>query len=173
MRKQRDVVGRWLRPLRGLVGVLIVLGIVLTEEGCSNDTDVAGIEPRIEAPSLAEALHIPPVTNTDIGTLIGPDKRFNEIAKSVPEFGGYWMDAGGNMVVALTDLTKQTAVANITRTELQNTMGPGGSIRYEQVTYGFNRLLGWRESLTGRLHARSDVAFLDIDQESNKTGCRT
>ena len=94
MEKQRDVAGRRLRPLRGMVAVLVVLGIVLIEEACSNDTDLAGPEPQIDVPTFAVTDAVEPVTepimlDVTIGTLLGSDKRFSEISGSVSEFGGY------------------------------------------------------------------------------------
>ena len=100
---QRDVAGKRLRPLHGmeglmlLVAVLVLLGVVLIEEACSNDTNLAGPEwePETEVPFLAESFDTEPVTFTDGGTLTGPDKRFYEISASVLEFGGYWMTMTG------------------------------------------------------------------------------
>ena len=174
MRKQRDVVGRWLRPLRGLVGVLVVLGIVLIEEACSNDTDLAGPEPQIDVPTFAVTDAVEPVPepimlDVTIGTLLGSDKRFNEISGSVSEFGGYWMDDDGNMVVALTDTTKKTDVLAVARTELNDGIGnTGGTIRYVEVSRPFSQLLNWKEGLTSQFYSLGVVTFLDIDQANNR-----
>lgn len=167
MRKQREVAGRRFQPLRGLAAVLVVLGIALGEEACFSQDDLAG--PPADAPSFEIADVAEPVTSMTVRTLMGPDKRFNEISEGVPEFGGYWMDEQGNMVVALTDLSKRTAVANLTSTELRDKIrGTSGTIRYVEVSRPFRQLLGWRERILGRLVARGDVTLLDIDQTINK-----
>ena len=166
MGKQRDAFGKRPWPRHGTVAVLVVLGIVLIEEACGNEGDLAGPEPAIERSTGTVTFEPMPVTFTDVGTLLGTDKRFNEIPDSVSEFGGYWKDASGNMVVALTDMSKQTTVAGLISAELNHKVDPGRSIRYEQATYGFNQLAGWRNGIAPRL--RSAVTLIDIDQTANK-----
>lgn len=167
METQREVGVSRLRPLHGLLAVLLVLGVVLTEEACSNQTDIAG--PEMDPPGPTIIGEPGAVTFAPVGTLMGSDKRFNEISESVPEFGGYWMDDHGDIVVALTDLSRQVEVENLTWTELNDRIrGTNATIRYTEVSRPFRQLLNWKEALSGRLHALGNVTFLDIDQTNNR-----
>lgn len=166
MEERRELGRKRLRPLHGIVAILAVLAILLTEEACISDGDLVAPDAPVDLSSATETSGPLTVHLAGIGPLIGPDKRFNEIANSIPEFAGYWMDDAGNMVVGLTDLSKRPAVASRTRNELAaKVTGTGGSIRYEQVTYGFNRLAGWKEDIASRISGT--VTLLDIDQTTN------
>ncbi|MCY3600869.1 MAG: hypothetical protein OXN85_12960 [Gemmatimonadetes bacterium] len=146
-----------------------MIGIVLGQEACYPDSDSLAA-PDFERPTMAEASN-EPILLADVSAdaLMGTDKRFFEISQIVPEFGGYWIDERGDAVTALTNLTKQTAVANVTRSEIDSKLSStGGSRRYTEVTYTFSQLIGWKENITGLFGARSDVAYLDIDQKNNR-----
>ncbi|WP_423926529.1 hypothetical protein [Candidatus Palauibacter sp.] len=174
MRKQQNMAGSRLRPLSGMAAVLFVIGIVLTEEACS-EADLAGpvIDPPTEIDTPATAArtdHAPEVfASVTTGTLGGIDARFDQISKIVPEFAGYYIDDDGDVVTALTDLTKAVAVDSLTRGEVDaKLLASGGQREYKQVTYSFSQLLVWRDLIAGELMIRGDVAFMDIDQARNQ-----
>ncbi|WP_423929048.1 hypothetical protein [Candidatus Palauibacter sp.] len=102
---------RWW-PLHRVVGSIVVVLIALETEACFSDHDLT--EPESARPALVQtpietdgAALLADVTEND---LMGIDKRFFQISKTVPEFAGYWMDQRGDVVIGLTDLSKTTAI---------------------------------------------------------------
>ena len=101
--------------------------------------------------------------------LMGIDGRFFQITTTVPEFGGYWINRGGDVVIGLTDLSKSAVVETVTRNEVDIKLAQsGGQRRYEQVTCSFGQLFGWKESVADPLLQMDGVTFIDVDQASNK-----
>ena len=134
--------------------------------GCSYvEGPESGARPALTA-SPGETTLPADATESD---LMGIDGRFFQITTTVPEFGGYWINRGGDVVIGLTDLSKSAVVETVTRNEVDIKLAQsGGQRRYEQVTCSFGQLFGWKESVADPLLQMDGVTFIDVDQASNK-----
>ena len=177
MGKQQEVAPRRIRPLHGMVAVLVVLGIALTEEACSNDTDLAG--PEIDTPSLSVSsdanFYDDPYEHPMYDLPDGP-KDYNDLladaASSIPGgFGGAYRNESGQTVVWLKDLTQSDValaalmgfqpadVKSYHRTDPSN-------VQFVQGAYDWRDLNLWFK--TAHAYWRDGVVGMDIDERTNK-----
>jgi hypothetical protein len=176
MGKQRGALGKRLRPRHGTVAVLVVLGIVLIEEGCSNETDLAG--PDSNPPRLAAIGDLSDESRFDhpMYDLPTGHKDMNDqlalAAATIPGgFGGSFKNAAGQTVVWIKDISKSADALNTLmgfqpgdaksyhRTERSNVI-------FMQGTYDWRDLNAW---FRGALDVwRDGVVGMDIDERTNK-----
>ncbi|HEX2206567.1 MAG TPA: hypothetical protein VHG93_02735, partial [Longimicrobium sp.] len=95
-----------------------------------------------------------------------PDEaEMTSVAGQVPELGGYYFDAAGELVVSLTD----PARAEAARTALAGVAQRGnGRTRVRAARYTFLQLRGWRDAWSGALLEVPGVSFVDLDEAANQ-----
>ncbi|HEV3052547.1 MAG TPA: hypothetical protein VGX50_19705, partial [Longimicrobium sp.] len=104
----------------------------------------------------------------------GIDGEFARLAREIPGFAGYYFDASGDLVVALTDPRQEgaarAALAGVAR---GRPAVPGreaaapSQIRVRGAEYGFAQLSAWHGAFAG-LHGVPGGRFIDTDEVANR-----
>lgn len=95
------------------------------------------------------------------------------VASRAPEFGGLWFDETGQLVIAVTDLSRTSDVRSALRTvnadgiiDGVNEADAANRVRFTEVAHRFLDLHAWRDSA---YRARVEgMTLLDVDEVSNR-----
>lgn len=106
------------------------------------------------------------------GKARGIHAKFAEIERQVPGFGGYFIDAEGNLSAYVTDprseAAARAALQPVQRARPASARGKnGGEIRIHQGKYAYSQLSAWNERLP-RVLSTKGVVFTDLDEAANR-----
>ncbi len=100
---------------------------------------------------------------------------FRDLARQVPEFGGFYISQQSDVVVQLTDLRRIPAMRAAIMAHLKERTGEDGShdltrqrIVFRAAEYSFDQLTGWRARIEEPLFDLPEVLMLDLDEELNR-----
>ena len=121
------------------------------------------------------------------GSMVGPDTTgtgnpsgyrsyddlLEEVAQSVPNFGGMYITDDGAFEVVMVDAGAPTAVsAESARDAIGSVFGPemvpAGSVRVRKGQYTFLQLKQWYDEARPEVLALSGVVLTDIDERTNR-----
>src|SRR5256712_8309801 len=108
-------------------------------------------------------------SQTHLRAAKGLDDMFDDVATSVPGFGGMYLD-GNTLKVYLTDPT-QRVMAEHAIGAIGAVFGaariPAGGVQTLQATYGFHQLHAWNNHI-GAVFNIQGVVYTDIDEKANR-----
>ena len=136
---------------------------------CGDAPTESGVEPT-KAVSAASQL---PAQAQD--QLRPGEARFRALSRQFPEFGGFYFDDQGDIVVQLTNLSRGAAVraalAPVVRTVAAERARAGGgqpAVRFNQAAFSFTELSGVRDRVFGSLFELDGVTMLDVNERENR-----
>lgn len=98
------------------------------------------------------------------------EKNFRDISEAIPEFGGYFLNEAGELVVSVTDLNvaseARQAVSPIAR-RLALTPGGKRTVVVREANHSFIELHRWRSHIADNWLDQKDVTFLDLNEARN------
>lgn len=102
------------------------------------------------------------------------ERAFQELARRIPAFGGFYLDTAGDLVVRLTDLGQapaaRAAVAHVLQQLAAERNNPGARLpefRFEPAEYSFAQLSEWRDR-AAPVFGLDAVVALDLDEQRNR-----
>ena len=101
------------------------------------------------------------------------ERPFEEIAKAVPEFGGYFFE-NGKAVVYMTNPGKSDVVLPAVRPRLDALRAMGGDaavsgeVEIRRADYSFVELKEWRDKAFDYVFGLPDVVSLDLNEATNR-----
>jgi hypothetical protein len=118
------------------------------------------------APGPAAAPDVFPVVSQVEGDDDRPDEaEMLAFARRLPALAGYHVDAGGGLVVSLTDLSQgEAARAMLAGLAARH----GGGVRVRPARWSFLQLREWRDALFLPLMEMPGVTLLDLDEMANR-----
>lgn len=103
------------------------------------------------------------------------EARFRALSRQFPEFGGFYFDARGDIVVQLTSTDRGAAVraalAPVIRTVGKERARAGGrepAVKFNQAEFTFAELSSARDRLVNPLFELDGVTMLDVDERENR-----
>ena len=133
---------------QSLVVRSVVAAALLAAAACSDGSRSTGPEPT----PILRSLQAP-----DAGTL----------ARSVPGFGGLFLD-NGVPTVYLTDVSKRGAAERALGAFAQSRGFGPAEIRVRQAKYGYGDLDRWSHAVTYEAFDQGGVVFVDLDEAANR-----
>ncbi len=101
------------------------------------------------------------------------ERPFVELARQVPGFGGFFVEANGDLIAYLTDPAHEEALRPLLQPLLQAAIAnrgtaAGARIIVRPARYDFLQLRLWRDQLTDPVLSTPGVTFLDLDERENR-----
>ena len=96
----------------------------------------------------------------------GLDDMFDDVATSVPGFGGMYLD-GNTLKVYLTDPAQKVMAEHAIGAVFGAARIPAGGVQTLQATYGFHQLHAWYNHI-GAVFNIQGVVYTDIDEKANR-----
>ena len=102
------------------------------------------------------------------------EERFVELSKSIPSFGGYYLDRGGNVVTYVADEANFARGRSVMSDRLRSrSLGIPLTDRVRGIIvrkgqYSFLQLSRWRDSVYTHLLGTGGVLFDDLDEAINR-----
>src|SRR5213593_1286526 len=96
----------------------------------------------------------------------GLNDMFDDVATSVPGFGGMYLD-GNTLKVYLTDPTQRVMAEHAIGAVFGDARIPAGGVQTLKGTYGFHQLHTWYNHL-GAVFNIQGVVYTDIDEKANR-----
>lgn len=148
---------------RTRIGTALILGgFVLT--ACVDPAPIA--EPGVATDNAAAGLTSKQVDRP-------AERPFEEIAKAVPEFGGYFFE-NGRPVVYMTNPGKSDVLLPVLRPVLDALRAIGGDaavsgeVEIRRADYSFLELAEWRDKVFDDVFGIPDVVSLDLNEAINR-----
>ena len=105
-------------------------------------------------------------SQTHLRAAKGLDDMFDDVATSVPGFGGMYLD-GNTLKVYLTDPTQRVMAEHAIGAVFGAARIPAGGVQTLKGTYGFHQLHTWYNHL-GAVFNIQGVVYTDMDERSNR-----
>src|SRR5881398_405592 len=96
----------------------------------------------------------------------GLDDMFDDVATSVPGFGGMYLD-GNTLKVYLIDPAQKVMAEHAIGAVFGAARIPAGGVQTLKGTYGFHQLHTWYNHL-GAIYNIPGVVYTDIDEKANR-----
>ncbi|MBI4421584.1 MAG: hypothetical protein HY560_12230 [Gemmatimonadetes bacterium] len=134
--------------------VLVLIGAGVTLAACRDTSDPG-------SPSSPLANTMAQVAQEDT-----PDQM--DVARVVPGFGGYFLDAGGAPTVYLTDPGRRPEAEEALAGFLADRGFTAAELQVRQGSYDWLQLDAWHEQAWPQVLAVTGAVFTDIDEGSNR-----
>jgi hypothetical protein len=133
-----------------------LLAAALVVSACSDDQLVS---PEPDAPG--------PVLNQS-GGLQASESMQDRLARTVPGFGGFFLDESDRPTAFLTDDVNRGAAMQALNAELRQMGLSRGDVRVLPAAYRWSELSAWHEQGTGAALGVDGVVWTDADESSNR-----
>jgi hypothetical protein len=132
------------------------LAVALVASACS-DTQLTTPENEGPAPVLSQS-----------GGLQSAESIQDRLARTVPGFGGFFIDESDTPTAFLTDGINRGAAMQTLNAELRQMGLSRGDVRVLPAVYHWTELSAWHEQGTGAALAIDGVTWTDADESSNR-----
>ncbi|MGH7503334.1 MAG: hypothetical protein ACREL7_16530 [Longimicrobiales bacterium] len=95
-------------------------------------------------------------------------RGMSELARSVPGFGGLYLEADGTATVWLTNENARVAATRAIRAFLRREGVDATAVRVRQADFGWQELEGWFAAASNALFEVPGVVFVDLDERRNR-----
>lgn len=103
------------------------------------------------------------------------ERAFHALARQFPEFGGFFLDDNGDLVIQATDGSRGNAMRAAVGPLLSElhparggARGRRPSVVIRKAEFSFSQLSAWREQVRAPLFDVEEVALLDLDERTNR-----
>ncbi|HEX5386191.1 MAG TPA: hypothetical protein VFW66_05810 [Gemmatimonadales bacterium] len=138
---------------------LLVAGGVIAAAACSDSGTPVGPNAQPDQPSLGRAAQ---------GPAQGAADDPIELGRTVPGFGGFFVDAQGTPTVYLKDSGKRGAAELALAPWFRARGRAAQEMRVLHADYDWAELAGWQSKLTPEALAVSGAVFVDADEAANR-----
>ena len=135
---------------KATLGVLL---LALTAAACQ---DAADPNDPLSGPQAAVALNAQEATNPIA------------VARSIPSFGGMYLDQVGRPTVYLTNLNDATRARRALRAFAEENGRDADEIRFVQARFNMSQLNGWYERSWPTVMEQAGTVFSDLDESTNR-----
>ena len=133
-----------------------MLAAAITVSACS-DTQLTTPENDVPGPVLSQG-----------GGLQSAESIQDRLARTVPGFGGFYLDESDTPTAFLTDGVNRGAAMQALNAELRQMGLSRGDVRVLPAAYRWTELSAWHEQGTGAALAIDGVTWTDADESSNR-----
>jgi hypothetical protein len=111
-----------------------------------------------------------PLGSLDAAVVVAAEAATNPVtvARSVPSFGGMYLDDFGRPTVFLTDLADTDHARNALREFAEENGRAASEIQFVQARYQISQLNSWYERTWGKVMENAGTVFSDLDESSNR-----